>query len=134
MLVIRTDFSDQSAWEATRTAIDGPEELESEYMYSPEFTDDSAYQELSVEEILARLPEAMQGRFIAVVDQTTLASREKPILLVDLNRRNGNYGRTFRVIPSELPSIEVNLSLANMDFFEFAGSVDPDGVFRGFSR
>jgi hypothetical protein len=28
--------------------------------------------------------------------------------------------------------IENNLSLANMDFEEFAEAVDPDGVFRGF--
>ena len=29
-------------------------------------------------------------------------------------------------------SIEANLSIANMDFGEFAGSVGADGVFRGF--
>jgi len=28
--------------------------------------------------------------------------------------------------------VENNLSLANMDFEEFADSVDADGVFRGF--
>jgi hypothetical protein len=28
--------------------------------------------------------------------------------------------------------MEANLSLANMDFFEFADAVDPDGIFRGF--
>jgi hypothetical protein len=29
-------------------------------------------------------------------------------------------------------SIENNLSIANMDFAEFADSVNEDGVFRGF--
>jgi hypothetical protein len=29
-------------------------------------------------------------------------------------------------------SIENNLSLFNMDFWEFADNVDDDGVFRGF--
>ena len=28
--------------------------------------------------------------------------------------------------------MENNLSLFNMDFFEFADAVDDDGVFRGF--
>ena len=41
-------------------------------------------------------------------------------------------GRTFRVIPSEMWSVENNLSIANMDFAEFADAVDEDGVFRGF--
>ena len=31
-------------------------------------------------------------------------------------------------------SRENNLSIANMDFREFAESVDPDGVFRGFPQ
>lgn len=41
-------------------------------------------------------------------------------------------GRTFRVIPRELWSVENNLSIANMDYRDFADSVGADGVFRGF--
>jgi hypothetical protein len=51
------------------------------------------------------------------------------LLVVDLKRRPG---RSFRVIVQELWGVENNLSLANMDFEEFADSCDPDGVFRGF--
>jgi len=29
-------------------------------------------------------------------------------------------------------SVENNLSIANMDFSEFADNVDKDGIFRGF--
>ena len=43
-------------------------------------------------------------------------------------------GRTFRVIPRELWGVENNLSLANMDYSDFADNVDADGVFRGFPR
>jgi hypothetical protein len=32
-----------------------------------------------------------------------------------------------------IQSIQNNLSIANMDFEEFANSVDDDGVFRGFT-
>ena len=38
------------------------------------------------------------------------------------------------VVPGQVWSIENNLSIANMDFFEFADRTDPDGVFRGFPR
>lgn len=41
-------------------------------------------------------------------------------------------GRTFRALPSEVNGIESNLSIANMDWEDFAESVDDDGVFRGF--
>jgi len=51
------------------------------------------------------------------------------VLVVDLY---SDPGRSFRVIPSELWGVENNLSLANIDFEEFADAVDRDGVFRGF--
>jgi hypothetical protein len=42
------------------------------------------------------------------------------------------YGSSFRCTAGEVASIDANLSIANMDFSEFASSVDHDGVFRGF--
>jgi hypothetical protein len=42
------------------------------------------------------------------------------------------YGREFRCEVGEVASIEANLSIANMDFEEFADGVEDDGVFRGF--
>ncbi|WP_186382506.1 DUF6924 domain-containing protein [Amycolatopsis rhizosphaerae] len=38
----------------------------------------------------------------------------------------------LRVVANELWSIENNISLANMDWEEFAKAADDDGVFRGF--
>ncbi|WP_435828452.1 DUF6924 domain-containing protein, partial [Nocardia testacea] len=42
-------------------------------------------------------------------------------------------GRTVRILPSQMWGIENNLSIANMDFQDFADAADPDGVFRGFA-
>jgi hypothetical protein len=58
------------------------------------------------------------------------ADPEHPVLALDLY---SDPGRTLRVIPSEMWGVENNLSLANMDFEEFADAVDKDGVFRGFA-
>jgi hypothetical protein len=41
-------------------------------------------------------------------------------------------GGEFRALPSEVQAIENNLSIANMDFGDFASTVDGGGVFRGF--
>lgn len=64
-----------------------------------------------------------------VVDSGTLASSEYPVLVVDLKEQRG---RQFRTAASELHSIENNLSISNMDFFEFADAAGSDGIFRGF--
>jgi hypothetical protein len=43
------------------------------------------------------------------------------------------YGRSFRCVVGEIAAIESNLSIANMDFTEFADYADSHGgVFRGF--
>ena len=49
--------------------------------------------------------------------------------MVDLWREPG---REFRAVPAAVQAVENNLSIANMDFAEFAGAVDEDGIFRGF--
>jgi hypothetical protein len=65
---------------------------------------------------------------LVIADARTMLEAEMPLLCVDLVP----FGRQFRVRPDELWSVENNISLANMDFAEFADAVDPDGVFRGF--
>ena len=62
-------------------------------------------------------------------DRTTFEYPEHPLLVVDLL---GEPGRAFRALPEQVQSIENNLSLANMDFEDFADSVGDDGIFRGF--
>jgi hypothetical protein len=54
---------------------------------------------------------------------------DHPLLVIDLQ---GEPGREFRAIPSQIQAIENNLSIANMGFEEFAEAVDASGVFRGF--
>ena len=68
--------------------------------------------------------------FLFLVDRRTVDDSEHPVVVVDLY---GEVGRSFRVVPSEMWGVENNLSLANMDFDEFADSADADGVFRGFA-
>jgi hypothetical protein len=44
------------------------------------------------------------------------------------------YGATFRVVPSEMWSVQNNLTISNLDWEDFAGKADGDGVFRGFGK
>jgi hypothetical protein len=50
------------------------------------------------------------------------------VLVVDLNE--DTLGRAFRATPPAVQEIENNLSLANMDWEDFAYAADDDGVVR----
>ena len=124
-LVIRTDFSDDSAWNTVVTAIQQP--VDGFYAYV-DFVDDPAFRDLTVEQLVALRDDSSKSYAIAA-DAVTMSEAEHPLLVVDLFEEPG---RTFRAVPSAIQSIENNLSIANMDFREFADNVDADGVFRAF--
>jgi hypothetical protein len=125
-LVLRTDFSDDSAWESLCAAIRA---LGGEFQAYVDCVSDPQYDGLTAERLTALAPKGSHHTFVFIADRMALTHPEHPILVVDLYEEPG---RTFRVIPSEMWSVENNLSIANMDFCEFADNVDQDGVFRGF--
>jgi hypothetical protein len=127
-LVIRTDYSDDAVWDTVRAAMRARTPMDG-FQANVAFVSEPSLNGLDVEQIIGRLPPDRRDSFVFVVDATTLRNPEHPVLVVDLYEQRG---RTFRVIPSSAWSVENNLSLANMDFGDFADSVDPDGVFRGF--
>jgi len=125
-LLVRTDFSDKSAWEKLRKGVS---KSYGKQKPSVEFIDDPAFEGTTKKDILHHNSQGYSHNFIIIADQTALSMPDLPLLIVDLH---DNPGREFRAIPSEIYWIEVNLRLANMDFSEFADNVEPDGVFRGF--
>jgi hypothetical protein len=127
-LVLRTDFSDQVAWDKICAAIREPVG-EFHFLAYVDFLDRERYANITKEELLELLPNDYNHFFIIVVDQIAISDSEHPLLIVELFEKSG---REFRAIPSQIQAIENNLSIANMDFDEFADSVDEDGVFRGF--
>jgi hypothetical protein len=129
-LLLRTDFSDDAAWASLCEAVQQPNE--DGFQAYVACIDDPAYDGLTVQQVMALAPtgeECGEHSFAFVADKTTFDSAERPVLVVDLY---DEPGRTFRVIPSEMWGVENNLSIANMDYCEFADNTDPDGVFRGF--
>jgi hypothetical protein len=126
-LVLRTDFSNQKVWEAVCKTIRKPVGL-FRFLANVDFFDDPAITGFTKDQLLAWLAKGYGFGFIFVVDQTTIDHPEHPLLVMD----TGEPGRAFRALPTQIQGIENNLSLANMDFEEFAGAVDADGIFRGF--
>jgi hypothetical protein len=127
-LVLRTDFSDQIVWEKICAAIREPVG-DFHFLASVDFLDRERYTNITKAQLLELIPKNYNHSFIIVADRVAVSNPEHPLLIIDLYE---NVGREFRAIPSQIQAIENNLSIANMDFEEFAEAVDEDGIFRGF--
>jgi len=128
-LLLRTHFSDDVTWAALCEAVQAT--TEEGFQARVDCISDPAYDGLTVEQLVALAPKSGDHSFVFIVDRLALTDPERPVLVVDLH---DEPGRTFRVIPREMWGVENNLSVANMDYADFAESVDPDGVFRGFPQ
>jgi hypothetical protein len=141
VLVLRTDFSDDSAWKSVCAAIQEPVEFEqSEVWANVDCLSDPEFDGLTVEQVTSSLVPILAGErkhfeyqesFMFIVDRIALTHPDHPILVVDLCNEGG---RTFRIIPSEMVAVWGNLWLGNLDFDDFADHVDKDGIFRRFPK
>lgn len=129
-LVLRTDFSNDLIWKAICEEIQRPVGI-FHFRANVEFLDDAQYASITKEQLLELIPSNYDHSFIVIADQTAISHPDRPLLVVDLYEGSGNE---FRAIPPQMQSIENNLSIANMDFEEFAEAVDADGIFRGLSK
>lgn len=127
-LVLRTDFSDPIAWDEICATIREPVGG-FHFLAYVDFLDRERYANITKDQLLRLIPQNYNHSFIIVVDKVTISHPEHPLLIIDLYEKPGHE---FRTIPSQIQGIENNLSIANMDFDEFADSVDEDGIFRGF--
>ncbi|GGY77646.1 DUF6924 domain-containing protein [Streptomyces omiyaensis] len=128
-LVLRTDFGDDGSWDAVRAALDATDES-SHATYVSELRFAGVEVRALVDEESAADENARIGD-VFLADATTMSEPDHPLLAVDLSEEPG---RTFRVPARWFPDVSANLTLANMDFAEFADAVDGSGTFRGFDE
>jgi len=122
-LLIRTDFSDADAWKKLVAAAGEPADP---FIFNMEIVDDQTNSGATVDQLMAALSD-YQHSFVVIADAISILQPDHPLLVVDLAEERG---RQFRAIASQIASIDNNLSIANMDFEEFAGLVDETGTFR----
>lgn len=131
-VLVRTWFGDDNAWESLVLDVETPND--EGFLASVVPVNDPAFEGLNAEALKVKQPGGAIVSFIA--DQLTLTIGERPILAVWVLPRQDWDDRPdrlpFRVVASELPSVENNINLANMDWEDFTQAVGEDGVFRGF--
>ncbi|WP_067607495.1 DUF6924 domain-containing protein [Nocardiopsis listeri] len=124
-LLVRTHHGDDEAWKAVVKAVRAPVFDDEEFERPEEdpdlfyayvhVVDDSGYTGLSFEQLM-RLSPHDEHTFLIVADELTMLDPRHPLLVVDLWDQPG---RSFRAVPGAIPSIQINLSLVNMDFDDF---------------
>lgn len=129
VLVVRTDFSDDAAFDVvcgliSSADVEGytPDVIRFEDRRLDGAAPDEVYQ-LALDSDIA---------YLFIADARTMTDPEHPLLSVDVDSGGEEPGGTFLTVPSQVCHIDANLGISNMDFSEYADSVDPDGVFRGF--
>ena len=145
--VIRTDFSDDDRWTNVRDLIAAPQETAGmEFFAYVRYVTDKLYRDQQARDVVLTLPDNYPQMFCFIVDRECITNPEHPVLVVGFYPADSqSFDRvphdtptgdvsTFRALPSQIQTIENNLSIANMDFDEFANAADEDGVFRGISR
>jgi hypothetical protein len=127
-VVVRTDFSSQQSWPAVREQMLA--ESDEGFRAYVEIVDDGTFEGAEPDRVLASIGDDYGFSFVIIADRRTMTDAEHPLLVIDLVHEPG---RSFRAVPGAIQSVENNLSIANMDFFEFADAATQEGgVYRGF--
>jgi hypothetical protein len=127
-VVVRTDFSSQQSWPAVREQMLA--ESDEGFRAYVKIVDHVDFDGAEPDQVLAAIGDDYGYSFVIIADRATMIDAEHPLLVVDLRNEPG---RSFRALPGAVQSVENNLSIANMVFFEFADAAEQDGgVYRGF--
>lgn len=127
-LVIRTDFSDEAAWQRVCVAIQSPQTNDG-FQAIVECISDPTCNGLSPDAVCRLVPDTDAYLFVFIVDAHALADPQHPVLAVDTE----DSRLQFRVVPEAAWAVENNLRLANMGFDDFEAALGADGVFRGIA-
>ena len=150
--LLRTDFSDDVAWERVVEVVTAADDFgtrldpDDDGMYTPNIqpVSDRTFEGATGVSLshasngqalgYLLLPDDRAMREAATGGELTVVYVDLSLTPADAQEFGIELGREFRCVVGEIASIEVNLSISNMDFEDFADNVDEDGVFRGFPR
>lgn len=132
-VLIRSDYTADDAWTSLAAAAQAPSTPD-EFTANLILVNDPVWDAITVEDLLAEVADSPTS-YIFLADAETFTHPEHPILAVNTSSvapRGIERGRTVRVIPNAMWSIENNLSISNLDFADYVENAGADGIFRGF--
>lgn len=142
-VVIRTDYSNDGAWQKVTAGLGQPwgEGVESSW----HVVEGAAWAGAGADEVLAALPDHLPDLHdvVFLADADTMYGEQNSLLAVstDPDMRDEDHeipglGFTsrFRILPTAVAEMVGNLAIANMDYEDFSSSAhgDPQRIHRGF--
>ncbi|MFV2012468.1 MULTISPECIES: DUF6924 domain-containing protein [unclassified Micromonospora] len=145
--VVRTDFSDEAAWQQILRRLNN-DPVRSTDLPAATVVDDPAFDGATVEEVLAAIAADDSPAVFFVADAVTMRG-EQPLLAVKVPDDEDDApdegdedddgfveptrDQPFRLLPETVLSVHGNLTLANMDFEDYGPSDDDltTYVYRG---
>ena len=145
MPLIRADFSSDDAWQRVVDEVVKESDIVGDGDgYTPNIRpiSDTGFESITPERLASVWPREHPS-YVILADERSMreatSGADLTVALLDLHATKEDeeefgwvFGRTFRCASGEVAGIEANLSIANMDFAEFADAPTGDGVFRGF--
>jgi hypothetical protein len=125
-IILRTDFSNPAAWEKACEEIRKPY---GKHDVGVEFLEHPEYQGVTKEQLVRLIPEKYEHDLIVVFDGRTAADPKLPLLVFDPVEEPG---QSFRAYPPHIFTIETNLLVGNISFYEFERMLDEDGIYCGY--
>lgn len=137
--VIRTDFSDDGAWQNAVARVSaeyvwGSGDPAVSFPVTP--IDDPRYENLTPAQLRLLVPHGVDWPMLAVADAETMAAPKRHMLLVNLDE--DSLGPTARATPAAIVEVATNLWIGNMDWEDFVGdpdydTYDPDSILEAMS-
>ncbi|MFK0160270.1 DUF6924 domain-containing protein [Streptomyces sp. NPDC090493] len=144
VLVVRTDYHDDQAWQDVTAALMEPWG-DRQYEAHVHFIDDPAWAGVTVDEALSAVCADENLAVVFFADRTTMQAESHTLPAVTTLTREEcvddedyeqltEFGREFRTVPAGVHDIHANLSIGNLGFEEYAAWAhdDPEGIYRSF--
>ncbi|GAA4531691.1 DUF6924 domain-containing protein [Amycolatopsis samaneae] len=125
--LVRTDFSDDAAWAATARAVTAEyraDDIVNSANVVP--VDDVRFEGLDAAQLVRLVPPGASWDILLLADGAAMTSAEHHVLVVSLDE--DSHGESFRATPPAVVEIETNLSIANMDWEDFADGLAENDV------
>ncbi|MBV6698914.1 hypothetical protein KV557_17630 [Kitasatospora aureofaciens] len=144
-LIIRTDYDDEAAWRAVVAEVAQPWGPDGEFETYVHVVDDPVWAGATPEAVLATVRRDEELCVVFVADGATMQSAHHALLALDIAAEDEDLdpmydqelidspqAREFRATPAAVHDVHANLSIANLDFEDFAEAAlaSPDGVLR----
>ncbi|MFF2147803.1 DUF6924 domain-containing protein [Kitasatospora sp. NPDC058190] len=144
-LIIRTDYEDEAGWRAVVAEVSQPWGTNGEYQADVHLVDDPVWAGATPDAVLTAVRRDEEVSVVFVADGATMQSPHHALLALNLFHEDEDLdpmyyrelidsppAREFRTTPAAVHDVHANLSIANMDFEEFAEAAlaDPDGILQ----